>query len=109
MKLKDLESIDVEAVAQAIERDAGEPVTDIRAALDDVKRGNYAATHTPEQMAIRAARKQLGISQATFAEMIHTPVATLRDWEQGRYAPSGAAVTLSQIAADHPEILREYA
>jgi len=108
MKLDDLKNIDIEQVAKAIEADAGEELPEIRQSLREARSGKVGATHTPEQIAVRQARRQLGVSQAVFADMLHTPVATLRDWEQGRFNPSGSAVLLAQIAADHPEIIREY-
>ena len=46
-----------------------------------------------EGMALRlqAIRKRMGLSQSQFAERFHIPVATLRDWEQARREPEGAA------------------
>ena len=106
MRLKD---INVEKEVAAIVADAGEEIPGLKETLQNAKEGNYSTVHTPQQIALRQARKQLGVSQSTFAKMIHTPVATLRDWEQGRYAPSGAVVMRSQIVVDHPEIVEEYA
>ena len=60
---------------------------------------------TPEQSLLRAARQALGLSQARFAELIDTPVATLRDWEQGRFKPPGSALVLCRIALKSPEAL----
>ena len=54
---------------------------------------------------LRAARKALGMSQARFAELIETPVATLRDWEQGRYRPPGSVMVLCLIALKNPDAL----
>lgn len=34
-------------------------------------------------------------------------VHTLRNWEQGRRQPEGAAISLLRIAARHPRIIRE--
>jgi putative transcriptional regulator len=34
-------------------------------------------------------------------------VHTLRNWEQGRRRPEGAAIALLRIAARHPRIIRE--
>ncbi len=108
MKLEDLKDINIEQVAKAIEIDAGETLPEIREALTEVKTGKHGVVHTPDQMAIRQARKQLGLSQPAFADMLHTSVATLRDWEQGRFNPPGSAVLLAQIAVDHPEVIAEY-
>nr|WP_242479699.1 hypothetical protein [Lamprobacter modestohalophilus] len=41
--------------------------------------------------------------------MIRTPVATIRDWEQGRDIPPGAALRLMEIALTHPDVMRDEA
>ncbi|MCL2345518.1 MAG: helix-turn-helix domain-containing protein [Desulfobulbus sp.] len=109
MKLSDLKNIDVEAVASAIEADAGEPVPDIREALAEVKAGVAGRVTTPEQILLRQARKATGLSQSEFAKRIETPVATLRDWEQGRFTPPGAVKALARLIARHPQWADELA
>ena len=42
----------------------------------------------------RRVRERTGLSQAAFADRICVPVATIRNWEQGRRPPSGAARAL---------------
>ena len=54
---------------------------------------------------IRQIRAKLQLSQGQFAAMLGISVATLRNWEQGRRAPEGAARVLLQIAARHPETI----
>jgi len=49
------------------------------------------------------------LSQQAFAERIATPVATLRDWEQGRFAPPGGVLCLLRLIVRHPELLDEMA
>ena len=58
---------------------------------------------------IAEARAKTGLSQDKFADLLGISPRTLRDWEQGRRSPSGAAKTLLRIAAKHPEVLREVA
>jgi len=70
-----------------------------------VRRCEFAGETTPEQPLLRAARKALGVSQARFAELIDTSVATLRDWEQGRFKPPGSTLVLCRIALKNPEAL----
>ena len=48
-----------------------------------------------------------GLTQAAFAELIETPVATLRDWEQGRFAPPGGVLCLLRLIIKHPELYQE--
>ncbi|KWT70127.1 MULTISPECIES: helix-turn-helix domain-containing protein [unclassified Variovorax] len=99
---------DIEAVARAIEADAGEVLPDLRQALTEAKEGVGRVT-TPEQILVRQARQKSGLTQADFAERIGTPVATLRDWEQGRFSPPGAALKLLQLIVKHPELSAELA
>lgn len=42
----------------------------------------------------QAVRKQLGMTQEQFADALRIPVATLRNWEQGRVKPDPAARSL---------------
>ncbi len=58
---------------------------------------------------VAKARANTGLSQEKFAMLLGISPRTLRDWEQGRRSPSGAAKTLLRIAAKHPEVLREVA
>jgi len=55
--LKDLQGIDMEAEARAIEADAGRRVPGIRKALDEVKTGK-GVLHTPESLAAHARKHQ---------------------------------------------------
>ncbi|MDR9834500.1 helix-turn-helix domain-containing protein [Herbaspirillum huttiense] len=101
-----IRKIDVEKVAKAIEADAGEALPDLRQALAEAKAGVGRVT-TPEQIIVRQAREKSGLTQAAFAERIETPVATLRDWEQGRFAPPGGVLCLLRLIIKHPELSEE--
>ncbi len=98
--------IDIEAVAMAIEADAGEALPYLRQALAEAQVGAGRVT-TPDQIMVRQARERSGLTQTAFAERIATPVATLRDWEQGRYTPPGAVACLLRLIVRHPELMRE--
>ena len=68
--LKDLQNLDVEAVAKAIEADAGESILDLRQALVEAKAGKFAASHTPEQIAARKRGRPLGsVAEETKAKV----------------------------------------
>lgn len=99
-------TIDIESVARAIEVDAGEPLADLRQALMEAQEGAGRVT-TPEQMLVRQARERSGLTQVAFAKRIDTPVATLRDWEQGRFTPPGGVLCLLRLISAHPELVRE--
>ena len=49
-------------------------------------------------------RAQLGMSQTEFAAALTIPVATLRNWEQGRVSPDPAARALLRIVAHEPKL-----
>jgi putative transcriptional regulator len=98
--------MDVEKIARAIERDAGMKLPEVRQALAEAKAG-VGRTTTPEQLLVRSARVKTGLSQQAFAERIATPVATLRDWEQGRFAPPGGVTCLMRLIERHPNLTDE--
>ncbi len=102
-------NIDIDKVVKAVEADAGQVVPGLRESLIEMKSGQFAEVHKPEQILVRAARNKLGLSQPKFAELIDTPVATVRDWEQGRFAPPGGMQCLLRIALAHPEIVKNLA
>ncbi|MCS6830057.1 MAG: NadS family protein [Armatimonadota bacterium] len=56
---------------------------------------------------IKAIRQHFGLSQSRFAAMIGISPSTLRNWEQGRRRPRGAARILLEIAARNPQAVRE--
>lgn len=101
-----IKKIDIEKVATAIEADAGESLPDLRQALAEANAGLGRVT-TPEQILVRQAREKSGLTQAAFAERIATPVATLRDWEQGRFTPPGGVLCLLRLIVKHPELSKE--
>lgn len=51
---------------------------------------------------VRAIRAVTGLSQAKFAELLAIEVATLRNWEQGRREPTGAARALLRAIRRNP-------
>ncbi len=55
---------------------------------------------------IRAIREKTGLGQAEFARTFGFSVATYRDWEYGRRAPRGPAITLLRVIEQDPEAVR---
>ncbi len=51
----------------------------------------------------RRVRKRLGFSQAQFAERIDVSLETIRNWEQGKRSPTGAAKALLKVPEKAPE------
>mgnify|MGYP003597280411 CR=1 FL=1 len=101
-----IKKIDVEKVARAIEADAGKALPDLRQALSEAK-AEMGRVTTPDQILVRQAREKSGLTQSAFAERIETPVATLRDWEQGRFSPPGGVLCLLRLIIKHPELSNE--
>jgi putative transcriptional regulator len=51
----------------------------------------------------RRVRRRLGFSQAEFAERIDVSLDTIRNWEQGKRQPTGAAKALLRVLDKAPE------
>lgn len=56
---------------------------------------------------IRAIRRRLNASQATFAKLINVSTNAVESWEQGIRKPHSAALKLLAIARKRPEVLLE--
>lgn len=70
------------------------PLTD-----DDLKR----MKRTPQAKIIRRALK---MTQEEFAAQFHIAIGTLRDWEQNRAEPDGAAKAYLKVIAREPDAVR---
>lgn len=51
----------------------------------------------------RRVRRRLGLSQAQFARRIDVSLETIRNWEQGKRSPTGAAKALLKVLDKAPE------
>jgi len=57
-----------------------------------------------------AVRRLTGLSQAKFAELLGIELSTLRNWEQGRRAPTGPARALLRAIRNNPiEVIKALA
>ena len=54
---------------------------------------------------VRAIRKKLGLTQAGFARRFGFGLATVRDWEQGRYQPDQAARSYLLVIEHEPDVV----
>ena len=68
---------------------------------DDIDAMQDAARYT------RKVRQKLGFTQSEFSNFINVPVDTIRNWEQGKRCPTGAARTLLKVLNNAPEAARE--
>jgi DNA-binding transcriptional regulator YiaG len=57
---------------------------------------------SPDMIDLRAIRALTGLSQAKFAELLGIELSTLRNWEQGRRAPTGPARALLRAIRNNP-------
>ena len=69
-----------------------------------ILRGKKAPSRTfrVDKPNVLAIRRHLGLTQQKFAELLGISPATLRNWEQGRRRPEGAARVLLCVAAKYP-------
>ena len=51
----------------------------------------------------RRVRRRLGFSQSEFATRIDVSLETIRNWEQGKRSPTGAAKALLKVLDKAPE------
>ena len=80
---------------------------DILEGIRQIKAGEFGRVYTPDQILAIAARRSSKLTQVEFANLLDVSVDAIRDWEQGRRSPRGAARTLLRIAMQHPEVLQQ--
>jgi putative transcriptional regulator len=86
----------LESVKQAVAIERGE-----------MKPSRVFSVHPRNEVA--ATRAKLGLSQDRFAALLGISSSTLKNWEQGRRRPTGAAKVLLRVARRHPRIVLEAA
>lgn len=73
----------------------------------DIARHKLADAQQAKQDAAqfaRQVRKRVGLSQAAFAQRIDVSLETIRNWEQGKRSPTGAAKALLRVLDKAPEL-----
>jgi putative transcriptional regulator len=83
----------IDSLTEAVEHAEGKP-TGVR-------------SHVVEVPDVRAIRRQLRMSQQAFARAYQIPLATLKNWEQGRRQPDAPAAAYLQVIAKHPREARD--
>jgi putative transcriptional regulator len=63
--------------------------------------------HVPHAVNVSAVRRKTGLSQAAFSRRIGVSTGTLRNWEQGRRTPEGAARVLLALLERNPRIVED--
>jgi len=66
-----------------------------------------ARVHVVAVPDVRSIRRGLHMSQQEFADTYHIPLATLKNWEQGRRAPDAPAAAYLQAIARRPQVIRD--
>lgn len=84
--------IDTGRVDATTDQDIG-----IHAQVDETQAMLDAAKFT------RRVRTRLGLSQAEFSHRIDVSLETIRNWEQGKRVPTGAAKALLKVLDKAPE------
>jgi putative transcriptional regulator len=57
-----------------------------------------------DKTAILALRERLDVDQVVFAGLVNVTVGTVRQWEDGKRKPGGAAARLLQVYAERPDV-----
>jgi len=73
--------------------------------MDEIRRGERIPSRVfrIDVIEIKAVRESTGLSQANFALLLNVDVGTLRNWEQGRRAPTGPARALLRAIRKDPK------
>jgi putative transcriptional regulator len=83
----------IESLTEAVEHAEGKP--------------GVVRVHVVEVPDVRAIRRGLRMSQYEFARIYRIPLATLKNWEQGRRQPDAPAAAYLQVIAKRPREARE--
>jgi len=68
--MKHLKTLDIDAVATAIETDAGQSLPGLRESLSQAKKSEFARVHTKEEIIARKRGRPLGSTQTVTKEAI---------------------------------------
>jgi putative transcriptional regulator len=82
-----------------------ESLTDALAHAEGRKSG--VRVHTIEVPDVRAIRRSLHMSQERFATTYRIPLATLKNWEQGRRHPDAPAAAYLHAISRQPVAIKE--
>ncbi len=95
-----LSEIDIETVARAVEADAGQPLPGLRESLAQAKRGEFAAVHTPQDIAARRRGRPKGSVAAVRKEPVTLRLApdALARW---RASGRGWQTRIADLVAAH--------
>ena len=75
-------------------------------AQGDTTRGQAHMVHIPTTIDVKAIRQRLGLTQAAFAQRYGFTLSSIRNWEQDRRQPEGAARVLLLVIDKEPEAVQ---
>ncbi len=64
-----------------------------------------AKLHVPAEIDVRAIRNKTGLSQDSFASAFGFTASQIKQWEQGRHRPLGAARAYLLVIAQDPRMI----
>jgi putative transcriptional regulator len=102
----DMNKKEIKKMVEAAEVDVGQALPGLKESLEELHTGDFVV-HTQTNILLKNVRNKLSMNQLEFAELIKTPIGTLRDWEQGRIEASGVVLSLAKLLNNHPELAAE--
>jgi putative transcriptional regulator len=75
----------------------------VRYSRGDHSRGKVTKIAVPHPLDVQAIRNRQGLTQKAFAEKYGFSLSTLRNWEQGHRAPTGASRVLLLVIEKSPQ------
>lgn len=75
----------------------------VRYARGDASRGASHIVKVPNPLDVRSIRERQGLTQKAFATKYGFSLSTLRNWEQGHRAPTGASRVLLLVIEHQPQ------
>jgi putative transcriptional regulator len=75
-------------------------------AQGDTTCGQAHTVCIPTTIDVKAIRQRLGLTQATFAQRYGFTLSSIRNWEQDRRQPEGAARVLLLVIDKEPEAVQ---
>ncbi len=98
----------IAGLQEAIAFEAGADVDAIfKAAPISARHATVAPAPEFSAAEIAALRKEMGLSQTLFAQILNVSPETEKAWEQGKFLPGGSVRRLLQIASRRPAVLLE--
>lgn len=79
----------------------------VRFARGDLSRGKSYTVNVPCPLDVAAIRRRQGLTQEAFAKKYGFPLSTLKNWEQGHRAPSGASRNFLIVIDRQPKAVEE--